>query len=487
MTRALADTSSPTLQRGPAFLHAKLALFIGFAFAVMADPVSSVAYAIEAATRALGNNLSLLFPTMLVVIGIIALVIANYHQLVAIFPEGGGSAAAAGTAFGEGWAFIPLGALVVDFVLTIAVSIAAAASAIIAYFPSIAPLRMPIVLALAVLVAGLTWFGHWGRLVFALMTLTFIAVAVVMIGSGYLHPPVPGAVPPLTPAGHRSAIFAVCLAFPVAMALATGVEAPSSAIAQLAQLDDRGRRRFGRLTLWLTLAIVGTVTLTITWLAVRLHIGIPPADSTQIADAAKAVSGRAVFAIFQATSALLLLAAASSSFQAGPGLLKALARSDGGGRHGLGILPAWMGRTNAHHTPYWSVVLYLGVAAAVIAAAGGRDQELVLFYAVSVFMSFLAGLLAMLKFSHHQHKRGALLLNALGTLLVGFTLLVNLLRGYPLVSLFAALLIAFTFHRLWVRAGRPRGVSFADRMAEAELAEGGSATGAEGPGTGDDD
>ena len=76
-----------------------------------------------------------------------------------------------------------------------------------------------------------------------------------------------------------------------------------------------------------------------------------------------------------------------------------------------------MGRTNAHHTPYWAVVLYLAVSAAVIVAAGGRDQELVLFYAVSVFMSFLAGLLAMLKFSRHQHKRGAMVLNAAGALL----------------------------------------------------------------------
>ena len=104
MARTRGQTSkSPPVppRRGPAFLNAKAALFIGFAFAVMADPVSSVAYAIEAATRALGNNLSLLFPTMLVVIGIIALVIANYHQLVAIFPEGGGSAAAAGTAFAK--------------------------------------------------------------------------------------------------------------------------------------------------------------------------------------------------------------------------------------------------------------------------------------------------------------------------------------------------------------------------------------------------
>jgi len=62
------------------------------------------------------------------------------------------------------------------------------------------------------------------------------------------------------------------LAFPVAMALATGVEAPSSAIAQLGELDDRGRRRFGRITLWLTLAIVGTLTLGLTAIAVRLLV-----------------------------------------------------------------------------------------------------------------------------------------------------------------------------------------------------------------------
>jgi amino acid transporter len=449
-------------------LRSRFVLFIAFAFAVMADPVSSVAYAVEAATRALGGNLALLFPTMAVVIGIIALVIANYHQLVGMFPEGGGAAAAAGTAFGEGWAFIPLGALCVDFVLTIAVSIAAATSAIIAYFPAIAGLRMPIALGLLVLVAGLTWFGHWGRLVFATMTLAFVAVAAAMVSAGYLkrHAVSTAA---LTGGSHKSGIVAVMFAFPVAMALATGVEAPSSAIAQLGQLDNRGRRRFGRLTLWLTLVIVGGVTLSITALAVRLGLGIPPANSTQIADVARAVSGRGLFALFQATSALLMLAAASSSFQAGPGLLKALARAEGGDGSHLGILPAWMGRTNEHHTPYWAVVLYLAVAAAVIAAAGGRDQELVLFYAVSVFMSFLAGLLAMLKFSHHQHKRAALLLNTAGTLLVGFTLLVNLARGYPIVSFAAALLIAAAFHRQWARAGRPRGVSMADRIAEAQL------------------
>jgi amino acid transporter len=71
----------------------------------MADPVSSVAYAIEAALRALNGHLELLLPTMSIVIAIIALVTINYWQLVRAFPEGGGSPEAAGRAFGEEWTF----------------------------------------------------------------------------------------------------------------------------------------------------------------------------------------------------------------------------------------------------------------------------------------------------------------------------------------------------------------------------------------------
>ena len=431
----------------------------------MADPVSSVAYAVEAALRALGGDLSLLLPTMGVVIGIIAVVIANYQQLVARFPQGGGAAAASGAAFGEGLAFAPLGALVVDFVLTIAISVSAGTSAIVAYFPAVHTIRVPLALGLLLLVAGLTWFGHWGRILFALMMLSFVACGSALLISGFTRPAVSAA----TTAGHAhglAAFVSVMLAFPVGMALATGVEAPSSAIAQLGQLDDDGRRFFGRVTLWLTLLIVGGLTMGLTALAVRLRIGIPPANSTQIGDVARAAGGHTLFALFQAASAVLLLAAASSSFQAGPGLLKALARTPRAGGSHTGILPAVLGRTNRHHTPYWAGLVYLFAAAAVIVAAGAHDQELVLFYAVAVFMSFLAGLLAMLRFSWNERRLRWAVLNAVGSLLVAFTLGVNLVRGYPLVSLAAALLIAFAFHRLWVRAGRPRGISQAVRSAE---------------------
>lgn len=447
-----------------AAFHSRPALLAAFAFAVMADPVSSVAYAIEAALRALHGDLGLLLPTMTLVVAIIALIITNYHQLVARFPEGGGAAAAAGSAFGEAWAFIPIGALIVDFVLTIAISVAAGASAVIDYVPALAPDRVPLALALLVAVAALTWFGHIGRAVFAVMTVVFIGAGIAVL-AGALHAPV-AHVGLITRAGGHPAGVAILLAFPVAMALATGIEAPSSAVAQLGQLDNDGRRRFGRITLWLTLAIVGGLTLGLTAAAVHLEIGIPATDSTQIGDLADAGTGRGLFAFFQLTTALLLLAAASSSFQAGPGLLKALARRRAHHGHGVGILPARMGDTNAHHTPYWGVVLFLATSAVVTAAAGAHDQELVLFYAVSVFMSFLAGLLAMARFSHRDNRPGALLMNALGALVVGFTLLVNIARGRPIASVAAALAIAAALYRLWARAGRPRGI--ADAVAEAE-------------------
>lgn len=458
------DSLAVAAGRRRSVLHSRPALLGAFAFAVMADPVSSVAYAIEAALRALHGDLGLLLPTMAVVVVIIALIITNYHQLVARFPEGGGAAAAAGRAFGEGWAFIPIGALIVDFVLTIAISVAAAASAVIDYVPALAPDRIPLALAVVVAVAGLTWFGHVGRAVFALMTVAFVGAGVAVLAGGLgAHPAHVGHI---THASGHPAGIAILLAFPVAMALATGVEAPSSAIAQLGQLDDAGRRRFGRITLWLTLAIVGTLTLGLTAAAVRLKIGVPARDATQIGNLAQASTSHGLYAFFQLATALLLLAAASSSFQAGPGLLKALARHRDAAGRGVGVLPAWMGRTNLHHTPYWAVLLFLFVSALVTTAAGARDQELVLFYAVSVFISFLVGLLAMGRFAWREHRRRSLLVNAAGALVVAFTLIANLARGQPIASVAAAGAIAYGLHRLWVRAGRPRGI--AEVVAEAE-------------------
>lgn len=93
-------------ERAAGVPHSRPVLLL--AFAVMADPVSSVAYAIEAAMRALDGELSLLVPTMVVVVAIIALVILNYRQLVNRSSQGGAPAAVR-EAFGDGWSFLPIG------------------------------------------------------------------------------------------------------------------------------------------------------------------------------------------------------------------------------------------------------------------------------------------------------------------------------------------------------------------------------------------
>ena len=173
------------------------------------------------------------------------------------------------------------------------------------------------------------------------MTIAFIVLGILVLVLGFIDPHSSHGQAPIT--GSASpALIAVILAFPVAMALATGTEAPATSIAQLGQLGERGKRRFGQGTLALTIVIVGGLTMGLTVLAVRLHVGIPSADQTQISNLAKAAAGSgALFGFFQITSGLLLLAAASSSFQAGPGLLRALARAGDGS-----LLPArWGGRT----------------------------------------------------------------------------------------------------------------------------------------------
>jgi hypothetical protein len=459
-------SADPLAARSPLTRRAKAILFFAFAFAVMADPVSSVAYAIEAALRALGGHLDLLLPTMGLVIGVIALVTLNYWQLVRAFPEGGGSPEAAGRAFGQEFAFLPIGALVVDFALTIGISIAAAGSALVALAPALGALRIPIDLVLVIGVAGLTWFGHGGRLVFAVMTGLFILASIPVLAIGWLGPHLATGSAPITHSASP-ALVAVILAFPVAMALATGTEAPATSIAQLGQLKSRGRRRFGQGTLGLTILIVGGLTMGLTALAVHLHVGIPPHDQTQISELARsATGGGGLFGFFQLSSGLLLLAAAASSFQAGPGLLKALARTGPAGEEGL--LPTRLGRTNRHHTPVAAVGVYAAISVAIVLAAGGQEQELVLVYAVAVFVSFLAGLLAMARFSHRRGNRALVVTNLLGAAVVAFTLAVNLARGYPLLALAGTGCVAAILHWRWVRAGRPRGIEAVEREAEAE-------------------
>ncbi|MEZ5076566.1 MAG: hypothetical protein R2725_03885 [Solirubrobacterales bacterium] len=439
----------------------RIHLFVAFAFTVMADPVSSVAYAIEAAQRALDGDPASLAATMGLVVAIIVVIATTYHQLIGRFPEGGGGPEAVGVAFGEGWAFLPLGALLVDFTLTVAVSCAAAAAALIAYAPELESVRLPLALGVAILVALGVLAGHRGRIAFALAAQAFLLAAAVVIVAALFADPVDGSAAASAAGGGpllaNAGLAATLAALPLGMALATGIEAPSNAIAELPQLRDRGRRIFGRGTLWSMVAIVSTLTLCFSALAVHLNVGLPDGESTLLAGLAEAAVGDgAVFAVFQAASASLLLAAAASSYLAGSGVLKALS---GVGLDGVaGLLPERLHRENRFLVSSWGVLAILVLAAAMIAASGGHEQTLVKFYAVAVFASFLAATLACARLNLGDGRRRAAGVNLAGAVLVALVLALNLTRLDSAIALLAAALIALYLWRAWVRRGRPGGV-----------------------------
>ena len=452
-------------------LTGRAVLFVAFAFTVMADPVSSIAYAIEAALRHLEGDLSDLFPTMGLVIATIAVIAATYHQLIRRFPEGGGGARSVGTAYGEAWAFIPLGALLVDFVITVAISCAAGASAIIAYLPGLESGRVPLALVLTALVAAGISFGHRGRVAFASATLFFLLLAGTVLVAGVGGP----VQAPINETRHAplladASLVPALLAMPLAMALATGIEAPSDAIAQLGALDNSSRRRFGQWTIWLTVAIVGVLTIGISTLAVTGGVGLPPADSTLLAEVARSTVGDGVvFAAFQAASAVLLLAAAASSYLAASGLLKALALV-GSRRDDGGLVPARFALLNRFHVPPWGILLVLVASASLIAMAGGRDQEIVRYYAVSVFAGFLGATVGCARLSHRDGRLAELVVNLAGVGLVAFVLALNVARPSGIIVLTTAGLVAGYLYAVWVRRGRPSGVAEAELRAEMSSA-----------------
>jgi hypothetical protein len=431
-------------------------LFVAFSFTVMADPVSSVTYAIEAALRALSGDAEELVLTMALVIAAVAVVAATYDQLIRRYPDGGGAARSLGEAFGEGWAFLPLGALLVDFTLTIAVSCSASASAAIAYVPELASWRVPLAVGLVVAVAVVCAAGHRGRVAFATATLAFGCLALLVLGRGFLGADPdggPAAVSP--PLVGDAALGAALLAMPLGMALATGIEAPTSAIAQLGQLGDRGRELFGRLTIWLLVGILAVLTLGFAALAVRLGVGLPGEETTLMAEIARvATGGGAEFAAFQVASMLLLLAAAASSYLAGSGLLKALA---GIGRDGRGLLPRRFARVNRAYAPPWGLAGLCATASVLVIAAAGREQTLVQFYAVAVFASFLGATVAAATLARRERRRLSAAVAVAGALIVAAVLVLNLRRLDGAIALAAALAVSIYLWRSWARRGRPAG------------------------------
>src|SRR3954453_5634713 len=367
------------------------------------DPLSSVAYATEQILLVLGlGGLGLLYLTpwlALAVIALLIIVVASYRQTCHAYPDGGGAYAVSRRNLGVRASLVAASALLVDYVLTVAVSVVAGVASITSAIPALVPHAVTLSLAFVVLltVVNLRGVKESGR-AFAVPTYGFVAVVLLLLvvagvrlalgqtltaeSAGY------GLI-----ADHRTGglltVFLALRAFASGCTALTGVEAVSNGVPRFQ--PPKARHAATTLTIMGTLAI--TMFAGITWLAIETHvhmaenpallIGLPAgqAQKTALSQIGLAVfgSGPAFYAL-QAFTAAILVLAANTAYNGFPVLASLLARD--------GHLPRQQGRRGDRLVFSNGIVLLAAVAVLLIVAFDADVTKLIQLYIIGVFVSF---------------------------------------------------------------------------------------------------
>lgn len=384
---------------GETLLPKKLALPV-----FCSDPLSSNAYATEEILRALSlGGLALFFLTpwvALAVVILLAVVVASYRQTCHAYPNGGGAYAVSRANLGRSAALVAASALLVDYVLTVAVSVAAGVDAITSAFLTLRPHAVLISLLFVGLLTVMNLRGvKESGTVFAIPTYGFIAVIFAMIGWGTFRT-VAGDAPVAESAAfditatHQLAGAAVVLlalrAFSQGCTALTGVEAVSNGVPHFKKPRSRNAAN--------TLAIMGAVTIAmfvgITALAlvakVRFaddpaHLVGAPAgyeQRTAIAQVAGAVFGydTLFFLLVQAFTAAILILAANTAYNGFP-ILASILGNDG-------YLPKQFARRGDRLVFSNGIVILAVLAGLLIRAFDASTSRLIQLYIIGVFVSF---------------------------------------------------------------------------------------------------
>jgi amino acid transporter len=417
LKRLIVGSPMRSEQAGHSLLAKRLALPI---FA--SDALSSVAYAVQEILLVLTvGGVAYLFLTPWVAVAVAVLmsvVVASYRQLVRAYPTGGGDYEVATKNIGRPAGVIVASALMVDYVMTVAVSISSGVDNIISAVPSLNPHRVQLALAFVVILAAVNLRGvREAGLAFAAPTYLFACGVFIMIGTGvfrYLVGDAPVAEsarygitehPGYGNLGVLALMFFTLRAFASGCTALTGVEAIANGVPAF----RKPKARNAQLTLLAMGVIAVSMLLGITVLAVisKVHITDPVANScllvgapdcantpqrTVIAQVAAAVfGGHHTFMFFyvQATTALILVLAANTAFNGFPLLGSILARDRN--------LPAQL-KTRGDRLAYSNGILMLAVVAGVLVAIYRADvTRLIQLYIIGVFTSFTLGQTGMVR------------------------------------------------------------------------------------------
>jgi amino acid transporter len=354
------------------------------------DPLSSVAYATEEMMLVLvlagSSALSYKVPLALAVAALLIVVITSYRQTVRAYPRGGGSYIVARENLGTVPGLVAAAAILIDYTLTVAVSVTAGTVAIVSAAPGLDPYRVPIAVSLVAFVAFANLRGvREAGILFAIPTYGFVAIVGTTVLVGFARclggcPVAATAQLPIVPTAALGA-FLVARAFSSGATALTGVEA----IADGVQAFRRPQSRNAASTLAIMGALAVSMFLGITLLAQAIHVRITEdiaSTNSVLSQIGRTVhgDGTVLFFALQIFTAGILILAANTAFQDFPRLSSILARDR--------FMPSQF-RNRGDRLVFSNGVLFLTVFASILIwAFDAKLTHLIQLYVVGVFTAF---------------------------------------------------------------------------------------------------
>ncbi len=384
-----------------------------------ADALSSVAYGPEAMLAVLilagTAGLSYSLPVGGAIVFMMLAVGLSYRQTIRAYPQGGGSYIVAGQNLGRVAGLVAAAGLLIDYIMTVAVSIASGVASITSAFPSLrsATVVIGVVVIAVLLIGNLRGVRQAGSL-FSIPTYAFIAAIAALIIAGLVHAagrsfhPVP---PPHLGAVQSIGVFLILRAFSSGATAMTGIEAISNAVPAFKPVEWRNARVTLSWMIGLLISMFAGV------LAVSKLSGVVPrGGQTMLSQLAHLDFGNGPAYLFiQLATAAVLLMAANTSFNDFPRVLFLMARDQQAPRSFLHI--------GDRLTFSAGIVLLSAASAAIYVALHGNTARLLPLYAVGVFLAFTlsqSGMVVHWRRHHDQpHWRRSLFLNATGAVLSG--------------------------------------------------------------------
>ncbi|HYN70084.1 MAG TPA: APC family permease [Candidatus Eisenbacteria bacterium] len=411
------------------------------------DPISSSAYATEEILRVVvlagAGALFLSLPIAAAIALLLAIVSFSYRQEVYAYPSGGGDYAVARRNLPLIGSMVVAGALLVDYVMTVAVSTASAVEQVISALPQVADVRIEVgILAIVLITLGnLRGLRESGN-IFAIPTYLFVGSAMLMIGIGVFrivvlgeHTPPPSPLPGEPDPTQAVGILLIIRAFASGSVALTGTEAIANGVPAFKPPESKNAAT----TLSAVAVILAVLFIGITFVAGNFGV-VPiehPVQRTVISQVAGIAfgDGSIAFYLFQTFTALILFLAANTSYNAFPRLAAILARD--------GYMPRQF-TFKGDRLAFTSGIVILSIAAiALLVLFGGRTTALIPLYSVGVFLAFTIGQTGMVRHWLRERSSGwrwRLGINAFGATLTGSVFFVVLVAKAP-TSLLVAVII----------------------------------------------